>query len=190
MKKIGILLTIIIMAMLFAVSASAATEGYYTYDVYDGEAEITDVDTSISGDVTIPSTLGGYSVTAIGKNAFWECNSLTSIIIPDGVTSIGYWAFGDCTGLTSITIPDSVISIDENAFRSCSSLKSLVIPDSVKYIGERAFMGCASLTSLTVPFVGTGLNNGTDSYRFKYLFKHRFYLANRHTGVWISAGNV
>ena len=45
---------------LFSVQAGAATSGYYTYSVSNGKATITGVDTSISGDVTIPSTLGGY----------------------------------------------------------------------------------------------------------------------------------
>ena len=42
----------------FSLKASAATEGYYEYWVENGEATITDVDESISGDVTIPNTLG------------------------------------------------------------------------------------------------------------------------------------
>ena len=93
MKKIGVLFTVIILAVLFAVSASAATEGYYTYKVENGEATITDVDESISGDVVIPSTLGGYPVTSIGYEAFEFCENLRSITIPEGVTYIGSYAF-------------------------------------------------------------------------------------------------
>lgn len=48
-----------------AFPAAALMEGYYTYTVSDGKATITDVSTSISGEVTIPSTLGGYPVTSI-----------------------------------------------------------------------------------------------------------------------------
>jgi len=40
---------------------------------------------------------------SIGHTAFYQCTSLTSITIPDGVTSIGYEAFLGCTSLTSIT---------------------------------------------------------------------------------------
>ena len=40
MKKIGVLFTVIILAVLFTLSASAATEGYYTYEVKNGEATI------------------------------------------------------------------------------------------------------------------------------------------------------
>lgn len=137
----------------FSSKASATTEyteGYYTYSVVDGKATITDVDTSISGDVIIPSTLGGCGVTSIGSNAFDFCYKLTNIIIPDSVTLIGNHAFGQCSSLESITIPDSVTSIGDDAFISCTSLKSITIPDSVTSIGEATFFWCHSLSSITV----------------------------------------
>ena len=58
----------------------------------------------------------------IADDAFYNCASLTSVIIPDSVTSIGEGAFISCTSLISITIPDSVIDIGYNAFYNCSSL--------------------------------------------------------------------
>ena len=61
----------VLMTVLFCFGASAEKEGYYTYSVSDGEATITDVDTSISGNVTIPSTLGGYTVARVGSEAFY-----------------------------------------------------------------------------------------------------------------------
>ena len=42
-------------------------------------------------------------VTNIGKCAFYECLSITSVTIPNSVTSIGGAAFADCSGLTTIT---------------------------------------------------------------------------------------
>ncbi|MBQ1995119.1 MAG: leucine-rich repeat domain-containing protein, partial [Clostridia bacterium] len=106
----------------FSSKASAASKGYYTYTITDGEATITDVDSSISGDVVIPSTLGGYSVTTISDYAFYDCDSLTSVTIPDSVTTIGDRAFYSCDSLTSITIGDSVTTIGYYAFYNCDSL--------------------------------------------------------------------
>ncbi len=144
----------------FSSKASAATEGYYTYTVTNGKATITDVNTSISGDITIPATLGGYSVTTIGDYAFAYCDSLTSVTIPDSVTTIGERAFYSCNSLTSITIGDSVTTIGYDAFAYCYSLTSVTIPDSVTTIGDWAFVCCRSLTSITIPNSVTTIGSG------------------------------
>ena len=88
------------------------------------------------------------SVTSIGENAFFGCESLTSITIPNSVTEIGYSAFKCCSALTSITIPDSVTEIGWGAFKGCSALSSITIPDSVTEIGWDAFSGNDALTAI------------------------------------------
>ncbi len=60
-------------------SVSAVTEGIFTYTVVGREATITDCDTSASGDIIIPSTLGGCWVTSIGNYSFYNCTSLTDV---------------------------------------------------------------------------------------------------------------
>ena len=143
----------------FGFEASAATWENLTYKVSNGEATITGCDNSISGDIVIPNTLGGYPVTSIGDYAF-HGSDLTSITIPDSVTSIGNYAFEYCTGLTSITIPDSVTSIGDRAFGHCTGLTSITIPDSVTIIGFCAFEYCTGLTSITIPNSVTIIGGG------------------------------
>ena len=67
-------------------------------------------------DVTLPQTL-----RTIGKNAFVQCVNLARINIPEGVTSIGGDAFFLCRSLTRLTIPDSVTSIEGNPFQYTSA---------------------------------------------------------------------
>ena len=69
-------------------------------------------------------------VTSIGKRAFYQCKSLTSITIPNSVTSIGDRAFGFCSSLTSITIPENVTSIVSGTFQGCSSIVSIVVDNN------------------------------------------------------------
>ncbi len=91
-------------------------------------------------------------VTKIGKWAFRDCSSLTSITIPDGVTEIGYMTFISCYNLTNITIPDSVTEIGYYAFAGCSDLTSITIPDSVTKIGSNPFRSCHDLVEFKGKF--------------------------------------
>ena len=88
-----------------------------------------------NNDDYVPTSLKEVIITggaSIGNWAFYNCDGLTSIIIPDSVKSIGYSAFNDCSGLTSVTIGNSVTSIGESAFYSCNSLVS------IHYTGDMA----------------------------------------------------
>ena len=89
------------------------------------------------------------SLTYIAR-AFYNCNYLTSVTIPNSVTSIRESAFSGCIGLTSMTIPSSVTSIGSSAFYNCKGLTSITIPNFVTSIGSGAFNGCTNLTSVTV----------------------------------------
>lgn len=85
MKIKNILAVLLSVAVIFCTmpfgtfTASAATNGYYTYTITNGKATITDCSTSISGNVIIPSTLDGYPFTSIGPYAFEICTSLTTV---------------------------------------------------------------------------------------------------------------
>ncbi|MDE6781999.1 MAG: leucine-rich repeat protein [Ruminococcus sp.] len=139
-----------------AVSLTASAEEVYTYEnltydfLEDGTIEITGCDKSAT-EVVIPAEIDGVPVTSIGKNAFYECSSLTSIEIPESITNIRNNAFYKCSNLTSVKIPDSLTSIEVGVFANCSSLTSIEIPDSVTSIKGGAFCHCNNLESITIP---------------------------------------
>ena len=168
MKKIvSIFLSIVMLIGItagFYLSAYAKTSGDFEYTVLDnGTSEITNYKGTAT-DLSIPSTIDGYSVTSIGGWAFEYCDSLTSITIPNSVTKIGDAAFSHCYSLTSITIPNSVTSIGNSAFWNCSSLTSITIPNSVTSIGDAAFYNCGILTSITIPNGVTTIGERTFEY--------------------------
>ena len=88
------------------------------------------------------------SVTSIGDDAFYSCDSLTSVTIGNSVTSIGDYVFYGCSSLTSVTIGNNVTSIGDYVFACCYSLTSVTIGKNVTSIGNSAFYGCSSLTSI------------------------------------------
>lgn len=156
--------TILMLALLmptFATAHSFEVDGIY-YNIKDNEAAVTYKGSSYNqnsdrytGDLTIPATVtyngNTYAVTTIDLYAFYKCNNLTSVTIPNSVTSIKSAAFGYCSSLTSVTIPNSVTFIGSFAFEYCSQLANITIPDSVIEIGWSAFVGCTSLASITIP---------------------------------------
>ena len=155
-------LIISIMSCLFIalpIIANAETDGIYTYMVKNDEVTITDCNESASGDIEIPATIAGCSVTTIGDSAFSGCLNLTSVTIPGSVTTIGEYAFSACSGIKAITIPEKVAVIGNYAFSDCGRLANITISNSVTTIGEYAFSGCRVLKNITIPASVTSIGS-------------------------------
>ena len=131
-----------------SLTAAALIEGDYEYTITDDEATITRY-LGHAEDVTVPSTLGGYPVTAIGREAF-RGRAIQSITLPDGILSIDRDAFARCSALSSVLLPDGIVRIEDGAFLGCA-FTSLLIPDSVTHIGTAAFASCHNLTEIIIP---------------------------------------
>ena len=167
-------------APLTADAADSFTEGYFTYSIYEDEtgnkvAYITDCNHAIPEDVVIPSTLGGYPVTAISQWVFFDFIGLKSVTIPASVTGTFnddfenyyreiYPVFGGCTSLTAINVDgnntkyksvDGVLYSKDMktllAYPAGKTNASYTIPDGVTLINSYAFYDCTSLKEVTIP---------------------------------------
>ena len=124
--------------------------GDYEYLIKNGTIKITQYNGS-AAKLNIPSTIDGKKVTVVGTGSFSWNNSLTSVIIPDGV-----------------------IRIEDEAFDCCENLKTVTIPKSVTYIGSGAFgyyVMDGDDQSLISGFVIYGFSN---TYAEKYAKKSYF----------------
>ena len=93
------------------------------------------------------------SITSIGSSAFENCDSLKSIVIPDGVTTIGTYAFQNCDSLKQVTLGEQLKTIGDYAFNNCRALTTVTGGEAVTSLGSRAF----SYTGLTKAFLPEAL---------------------------------
>ncbi|MBR5959806.1 MAG: leucine-rich repeat domain-containing protein [Clostridia bacterium] len=138
----------------------------------DGTGEIQRIELE-TADYTVPSEVSGWKVTAIGSSAFYKCESLVTLTLPDTVTTIDYGAFSNCYNLETVNLPDSLTTIGDFAFHTCSSLQTLNIPNSVTSIGHGAFTGCNRLTDIRIspdhPVYAFGNNGLIDKKNYTYM---------------------
>ena len=101
----------------------------------------------LSGEVVIPETVDGITVTSLDGFAFNNQTDVTSIVMPDTVQSMGSGAINFLDGVTSLKLSENLMVIsDMNGI--LKGLTELTIPASVRYIGD-AFTSMKSMQTLT-----------------------------------------
>ncbi len=169
----------------------------YTLDS-DNNATITGY-TGTSTDISIPSTIDGYTVTSLAKEAFNNCG-LTSVSLPASITSMGDRPFVNNKYLQYITVDkDNTVYHSENNCLIETATKVLiagtnnsVIPfdGSVTSIKNHAFYDLEYLANINIPSSITSI--GRYSFYSCANLAHVYYEASSADGVTIdsTAGKI
>lgn len=147
----------------------------YYFFTKEEVAKITDIGTWFQGSniKTFDEFQYFTGITELKNMAFFNCTSLTSIIIPENITVIPDQCFHSCHKLSNIILHDKIKTLGNYAFNACnltsislsnsltsigsyclgmnSNLSDITIPNSVKIIGSGAFQYCSKLSSISIP---------------------------------------
>ena len=110
--------------------------------------------------LSIPKTIDGYTVVAIGSKAFQNNKNLHIVKFPDTVTTIGEYAFAECTNLETVILPDSLTTLHGRAFGNCTSLRDIEIPKSLTTVKTAAVQDTYKYRYYG-PFAFSGLERAT-----------------------------
>lgn len=141
--------TVVDFDSLFTPTVSAFESGYFIYKNFgDGTCSISGFSklgalNIAEGELVIPETIDGMTVTGITKNAFENCTELTKVVIPNTVTTISSSAFKGCKKLEEVVMSENTTSIEWSAFANCESLYNITIPEKVTTIGSTVFYNTA-----------------------------------------------
>ena len=143
-----------------------------------GSSSGTTIPIETEGNIRIPPKLGGVTVVEIGPYAFYGCNKVTGVLIPNTVTNIGSWAFSvddyaGHTALVELYIPGSVKSLGES---SIGNIPSVILEEGIETIGCWAFDGYPNPSELIIPSTVrnmdvTSFRAGNESWRRTMFFK-------------------
>lgn len=120
------------------------------------------------GVVEVPDDLGlmfiypyAFSLYTYGEITDYEViydpvgnDTITKIIIPEGIEQVMEGAFSNLTALEEVVLPSTLRTLEKKAFRNCPNLTTVNL-NYVEKIGDNAFENCPKLT----------LNNTTDLSR-------------------------
>lgn len=120
---------------------------YYSSGLVIENGVILGVGTCSDTEIIIPYSHNGIAVTSIGNKAFYNCESIERVVLPDTVTSIGTQAFYNCNSMKSINL-ENVTEISNRAFSYCQSLESVQLNKNISEIEFWTFKYCYNLASI------------------------------------------
>ncbi len=90
--------------------------------------------------------------------------SITGVVIENGITRIGNCAFKYCTGLNSVSLPESLVEIGDFSFAYCSGIRNIAVPPQTERIGNGSFLACIWLESVSLGDKLISIGDGAFDY--------------------------
>lgn len=162
------------MSFMNAGNSTVYTDGNWQYILDGTDAIITGYTGASVDTLTIPATVGGYSVKQVGNGtALLGGMLIRNLEISEGIQIIGSGAFNGCTNLALTTLPSGLTSIGNSAFFGCTNLALTSLPSGVTSIGNYVFYNCTSLALTSLPSnltsIGISAFNGCSNLALTYL---------------------
>jgi hypothetical protein len=128
-------------------------------------------------DVVVPNTIDGKTIVGIGKEAYFACAAMQSLVISDGIKFIENGAFAKCENLSNVIFPATLIRIGSfeqpnSMFSSSlapkgafaySGIVKAILPEGLQTLGAGTFLGCPKLESIDIPNGIMEIKNSTFS---------------------------
>lgn len=147
--------------------------------------------------LVIPSTYKDSPVTSIGNSAFYNCDLLTSVVLPDSIKSVGITAFENCDYLAFNEHNNAYyLGTAENEFFALISAKDTAITGctvhkDAKLLATAAFSHCSELESISLPsgllYIDTGVFADCDKLEYNE-YENGYYLGNEQNPYLLLMG--
>lgn len=175
----------------------ATTEISHTYSdasfagwvyIYGDWKGIQFTNTKNENSLTIQEILYDNNITDVPNYAFYYCNNVKVLELPNSILSLGTGMCFQCKNLIKLRLPELITTVP-NAFQDIETLKDIVLPKNINTIESMSFYGCKGIIRMTIPnsvttIGGSALTNGIKTIMFEGSTPPKFsniYAANADT---------
>lgn len=103
-------------------------------------------------------------VEEIADFAFYNCDTMETIQLPETLTTIGSFAFYGCDCLERVDVSKQVRMIGNGAFSCCAKLKNITLPEGLRTIAKSTFYKCPNLQNIALPSTITAIDHSAFSF--------------------------
>lgn len=145
-----------------AMTQIPTTSSTFKYSLYRYEATVIGY-TGSATIISIPETIDGYNVIAVGEGAFKNNKTITYVSFSDKCKRIYKEAFRGCSALTGFNI-NKIVYIGHLGFAYCTSLGNITLTNISKYEND-TFLGCHVTISINTVQFARSAKDLTDTWK-------------------------